>query len=123
MDWLLNIALVLAIGYFILMTRKRKNTSDNLPRYTTKRSKVDVEKESQETIKCELSRHAPPYETIRSYENPYNGFLDYYLRNTKNDETMTTTAKLDIVQALSKNDLLWDLKLRFNYFKNFIINK
>ena len=114
MDWLVNLAILLVVGYFILgLTRERKNSGDVLPRYTTdsvrtERSKTDIEKESQEIIKRELSKDAPSYTTIRSYKNPYTGFLNYYLQKTGNDETLTTTAKLDIVEALCKNDLPWD---------------
>ena len=114
MDWLVNLAILFVVGYFILgLTRERKNdqAGDVLPRYTTRRNKAEIEKDSQEIIKRELSRTAPSYETIRSYRNPFTGFLHYYLRFTENDETLTTTAKSDIVKTLSENDLLRDLKL------------
>ena len=109
MDWLVNLAILLVVGYFVLgLTRKKNNSGDIFPKYTTQRSKTDIENESQEIIKRELSKDAPSYTTIRSYKNPYTGFLNYYLQKTGNDETLTTTAKLDIVEALCKNDLPWD---------------
>ena len=112
MDWLVNVAILLVVGSFILVnTRKRKynQSGDVLPRYTTQRSLAVVEKESQEIIKRELSRDAPTYEWIRS-KGGY-GFLFDYLHYARNDETLTTTAKSDIVKTLSENDLLRDLKL------------
>ena len=82
---------------------------------STQRIQVDIEKKSQEIIKCELAKDAPSYEEIKSMGG--TGFLHDYLRSTKNDETMTTISKFNIVQALSKNDLPWGLKLRLNSFK------
>ena len=111
MDWLVNVAVLFVVGYFILgLTRERKNnqSGDVLPRYTTRRSKAEVEKESQEIIKREFSRDRS-YEYVKS--NGWTGFLDYYLCQTENEETLTTNAKTDVVQTLSKNDLLRDLKL------------
>ena len=103
MDRLVSLAILLVSGYFILVkTRKRK---------CNQRSKAELEKESQEVIKKELSRDAPSYEWIRSMGG--YGFLYDYLRYTANDELLTTTAKFDIVKTLSKNDLLWDLNLFF----------
>ena len=81
-------------------------SGDVLPRYTKQRSLVEIEEESQEIIEHELSRDAPSYETIRSYEPPFSGFLHYYLKYTKNDETLTTTTKSDVVKTLGENDLL-----------------
>ena len=107
MDWLVNLAILLVIDYFILgLTRKRKNNDDVLPRYTTQRSNADIEKESQEIIKRELSKDAPSYKKIKL--NGFTGFLHYYLKFTGNDDTLTTTAKFDIVETLSKNDLSRD---------------
>ena len=123
MDWLVNLAILFVVGYFILgLTRERKNnqSGDVLPRYTTQRNKAEIERESQEIIKRELARDAPSYETIRSYKNPYTGFLHYYLRFTKNDETLTTTAKSKVVKTLSKNDLQRDLKLLSSF--NSVLN-
>ena len=124
MDWLVNPAILFLVGYFILgLTGKRKHSQrgDILPRYTTKRNKAEIEKESQEIIKRELKRDAPSYETVRSYENSSTGFLNYYLQFTRNDEKLTTTAKSDIVQTLSENDLLRELKL-FLFISSFILN-
>ena len=123
MDWLVNLAILFVVGYFILgLTRERKNnqSGDILPRYTLRRTKAEIELESKETIKRELNLDAPSYETLRSYENPYTGFLHIYLRFTRNDETLTTNAKSDIVKTLSKNDLLRDLKLFLVHFRSLI---
>ena len=107
MDWLVNLAIILVVGYFILgLTRERKNSDNVLPRYTTQRSNADIEKESHEIIKRELSKDAPSYKKIKL--NGFTGFLHYYLKFTGNDETLTTTAKIDTVQTLSKNDLSRD---------------
>ena len=119
MDWLVNLAILFVVGYFIFgLTRERKSdqSGDVLPRYTEQRSLTDIEKESKELIKRELSHDGPSYETLRSYENPYTGFLQYYLRHTSNDEKLTTIAKSEIVKTLSVNDLLQDLKLLLIFF-------
>ena len=128
MDWLVNLAVLLVVGYFILVnTRKKKQSQsdDILPRYRTQRSKAEVEKESQEIIKRQLSRDVPSYQTIRSYktyEKPFSGFLEYYLKYAKKDTTLTTNATSDNVQTLSENDLLRDLKLFLIYVCSFILN-
>ena len=116
MDWLVNLAILFVVGYFILVsTRKRKysQSGDVLPRYTEQRSLTDIEKESKELIKRELSRDRS-YEKIKSLG--YTGFLHFYLRFTENEETLTTNAKSDIVKTLSENDLLRDLKLFFDLY-------
>ena len=117
MDWLLNLAILLVVGCFTLrLSGKIKNNqmSHILPRYITQRDKAKTEKESQELIKREFSHEVPTYETLRSNENPgFTGFLYYYLWYTRNDETLTTTAKSEIIKTLSENDLLRDLKLFF----------
>ena len=132
MDWLVNLAILgsslaifcgfgailpyFVVGYFVLgLIRERKSyqSGDDLQRYTEQRSKAEIEKESKEIIKREFSRDRS-YEKIKSLG--YTGFLDYYLRFTSNDETLTTTAKSKVVKTLSKNDLLRDLKLFLNYY-------
>ena len=108
----MNLAVLFVVGYFILeLSGKMKNSQsgDNLPRYTTQRSKAEIEQESREIIKRESSRDAPSNERIRSAGR--YGLLDIYLLYTKNDETLTTTANSDSVQTLSENGLLWDSKL------------
>ena len=112
MDWLVNLAVILVVGYCILGL-KNNQSGEILPRYTSQRNRAQIERFSQKIIKRELSRDAPSYETIRSYENPFTGFLNYYLQHTKNDKTLTTTAKSDIVKTLGENDLLRDLKIFF----------
>ena len=121
MGWLVNLAILLIVGYFILGLSRGKikniQSGDVLPRYTAQRTKAEIEKESQEIIKRELSRNVRSYEWIRS-ERGY-GFLHYYLRFTRNDQTLTTTAKSDIIQTLSENDLPRGLKLFLIYICNF----
>ena len=114
MDWLVNLATLFVVGYFILglCQGKIKNiqSGDILPRYISQRSKAEIERESNEIINRELDiDDDDDFEKIKSYG--YTGFLNYYLQETKNDETLTTTAKSDIVQILSENDLLRGLKL------------
>ena len=51
MDWLVNLAILFVVGYFILgLTRERKNnqSGDVLPRCITRLSKAEIEKESKE---------------------------------------------------------------------------
>ena len=128
MDWLIKpVTLSLIASLFTLAVfRKRKENNDDDESSTAElnaeelavvdetsndnrqRSHAEIEKESQEIIKRELSLDASSYETIRSYRNPFTGFLHYYLHKTKIDKTLTTTAKFEIVEALSKNDLLLD---------------
>ena len=51
----MNLAILFVVGYFILgLTRERKNnqSGDVLPRYTTERSKAEIEKESNEILKA-----------------------------------------------------------------------
>ena len=129
MNWLVNLAILGAslaifcgfgailpyfvVCYFVLgLIRERKNgqRGDVLPRYTTERSKAEIELESKEIIKRELSRDRS-YEFIKS--KGWTGFLNYYLRFTRNDETLTTSAKSDFVKTLTKNDLLRDLEFFF----------
>ena len=110
MDWLVNLA-ILFVGYFILVsTRKRKysQSGDVLPRYTEQRSLTEIEKESQEIIRREFSLDRS-YEWIKS--KGWTGFLHYYLCQTEIEETLTTTAKPEVVKSLSENDLLRDLEL------------
>ena len=112
MDLLVNLAVLLVVGYFILglFGKIKKRLNDVLPLYTTERSKAEIEKESQEIIKRELNdEYGDDFEEMKSMG--YTGFLHYYLRFTSNDETLTTTAKSEIVKTLSENDLLRDLKL------------
>ena len=137
MDWLVNLAILGAsfailcdcgeiLPYFVAgcfvfgLTRGRKNSQrgDVSPRYTEQRSKAEIESDSQEIIKRELNRDAPSYEEIKSVGAI--GFSFYYLCYTRNYETLTTTAKSDIVRTLSKNDLLRDLKLFLVYTPSFI---
>ena len=110
---LVNLAILLVVGYFILVnTRKRKydQTGDVLPRYTTQRSKAEIEKESQGIIKLKLKdKFDDDFKKINS--KGFTGFLDYYLQYTRNDETLTTTAESGIVKTLSENDLQGDLTL------------
>ena len=109
MDWLMNLAALFVVGYFILglcQGKIKNNQNDDvLPRYTTQRNKAEIEKESREIIEKHLSR--TPSNEFRS--KGFTGFLEYYLQYTRNDYTLTTTAKSDIVQTLSENDLLRDL--------------
>ena len=118
MSWLVNLAIILIVGYFILgLSRgkiKNNQNVDVLPRYTAQGTKAEIEKESTEIIKRELSRNVQSYERIRS--EGWYGFLDYYLQCTKNDETLTTAAKPDIVKTLGENDLLGDLTLFLTVF-------
>ena len=107
----MNLAILFVVGYFILgLTRERKNnqSGDVLPRYTEQRSLAEIEKESQEIIKRELNLNVN-FELVKS--NRFTGFLHVYLYYTRNDETLTTTAKSEIVKTLSENDLLRDFKL------------
>ena len=85
---------------------------------------IDIERESQEIIKNELAHYPPSYQELLSVLSltklPYSGFTDYYLHWTRNDYTMTTSAKLDDLLVLAANDLCWDLKKHRNvkwYFK------
>ena len=125
MGWLVNLAIIFIIGYFTLgLSRgkiKNNQSGDVLPRYTAQGTKAEVEKESREIIKRELSHiYAQSYERIRS-EGRY-GFLHYYLQCTENDETLTTAAKPDIVKTLGENDLLGDLTLFLIVFCKLISN-
>ena len=107
MDWLVNLAILFVVGYFILgLTGKRKNNEggDVLSR---KRNKAEIEKESQEIIKRELKFDAG-FEWLKS--NGYTGFLELYLHESGNEENLTTKAKPDIVKTLSEKDLLRDSK-------------
>ena len=106
------------------MEEKNSQSDDILPRYRTQQW-TRPEKESQDIIKSELGRYFVPSinenrpgVVCRKGCRVYTGFLEYYLIKTKNDKTLTTTAKFDVVQALSKNDLLWDSKLHLQYFCN-----
>ena len=114
MDWFVNLAVLLVVGYFILglCQGKIKNNQsvDVLPRYTTQRNKAEIEKESREIIKRELD-YDLDFEWLKS--NGYTGFINYYLYWTRNEETLTTAAKSDTVKTLIENDLLRDLKLFF----------
>ena len=113
MDWLVNLAILLVIGSFILgLTGRIKNNERGnvLPQYTTQRSLAQIEKESQEILKRELNHsNVPSFDWIRS--NGLSGFMYGYLKFTGNDETLTTTAKANIIKTLSENDLLQGLKL------------
>ena len=115
MDWLVNLAILLVVGYFILVNtlkRKHSQSGDVLPRYTTQRSKAEIEKESNEIINKELDvDDDDDFEWLKS--NGYTGFINYYLYWTRNEETLTTAAKSDTVKTLIENDLLRDLKLFF----------
>ena len=127
MDWLVYLVLRLVSCYFILVSlqgkKKNKQRSNVLPRYTKQRDKAEIEEESRKILKRELNldnKDVPSYEWMRS--KGLKGFLLNYLHLTKNDETLTTTAKANIVKTLSKNDLLRDLKIFFVYFCNIILN-
>ena len=123
MDWLVNVAILLVVGSFILGLSqgkiKNNQSGDVLPRYTAQRSKAEIERESQEIIKKEL-KIGVGFDLLKS--KGYTGFLDFYLCLTRDDETLTTTAKSDIVQSLSENDLPRDLKSFIVYICSFILN-
>ena len=119
MDWLVYLVLRLVSCYFILVSlqgkKKNKQSSNVLSRYTKLRK----------ILKRELNldnKDVPSYEWMRSKGLKGITYLLNYLNLTKNDETLTTTAKANIVKTLSKNDLLRDLKIFFVYFYNIILN-
>ena len=104
MDWLIEpvfYLLIAGLSIFALFRRRKESNDDDEPvtvepntteESTTtddvssndnrQRTHAEIEKESQEIIKRELSLDASSYETIRSYRNPYTGFLNYYLSIT-----------------------------------------
>ena len=106
MNWLVNLAILVVVGYYVLgLSGKRKYSQigDVLPRYTRQRTKAETVMESKELIKKELNFDVD-FEKVETYG--VTGFLSYYLYWTKNDETLTTTAKFEMVKTLSENDLL-----------------
>ena len=112
----MNLAILFVVGYYVLgLSGKRKYSQigDVLPRYTRQRDKAEIEKESKEIIEKELNLDHD-FEKVQSHGA--TGFLYYYLYWTKNDETLTTTAKFEIVKTLSENDLPWDLELFLSSF-------
>ena len=66
-----------------------------------------LEQQAQQLIKQHLSKDAPSYKELTSYENLLYGLMEYYLQNSKNKEIMSTTARFDwrilISQVLTKS--------------------
>ena len=63
-----------------------------------------LEQEAQQLIKQHLSKDAPSYQKLRSYKNPYYGFVEYYLQFSRNFQTMSTTADYDVTMKLASID-------------------
>ena len=72
--------------------------------------KTEAEKNARELLIHEIPFHYSyeSYQEIIEYE-PWTGFMCYYVYVTAEFETMTTTAKRDVVLSLAKSDLLRDL--------------
>ena len=69
-----------------------------------------LEQQAQELIKQHLSKDAPSYQVLNSYEHPFYGFMEYYLFHSKNDETMSTTADYGVTMKLARIDQPRDYK-------------
>ena len=65
---------------------------------------IAEEKQAKALIKKHLGRDAPSYQELTSYENPYTGFMDFYLEHSRNDEKMTTSADYDVTMTLAEID-------------------
>ena len=73
------------------------------------------DKQAQELIKASLTKDAPSYEELRLHartetDDPYTGFMHYYLDHSKTCRTMTTIADLKITIKLALIDKEGDSK-------------
>ena len=67
------------------------------------------DKQAQELIKASLTKDAPSYEELRLHartetDDPYTGFMHYYLDQSKTFQTMTTKADLKVTMELALID-------------------
>ena len=126
MDWLINpLNISIAIGLFTLaLWLKSKNNDEVSSGKNKKRNYESNEKEkknematlerrAQQIIKQHLSRNAPSYEEVKN-KHDYTGFTEAYLRHSKNNQTMSTTADYNVMLKLASVDKLRDNNTTFN---------
>ena len=70
-----------------------------------------MEQQAQQLIKQHLSKVAPSYRELTSSESQFTGFMNYYLKHSRNDETMSTSADYFVMMRLAQIDQLRDFKI------------
>ena len=66
-----------------------------------------MERRAQEIIKQYLSIDAPSYEDVKN-KHGYTGYMEVYLRNSRNDQTMSSTADYNVMLELASIDQFRD---------------
>ena len=69
-----------------------------------------MERQAQKLIKQHLSKDAPSYKELTSSKNQLTGFMNYYLKQSRTDETMSSSADYFVMMRLAQTDQLRDSK-------------
>ena len=92
MDWLINpFTISIVIGLFTLALWLKSKNSDEVSS-----EMATLEQRAQQIIKRHLSRDVPSYEEFKN-KLGWTGFMHYYLQNSKNKQTMSTTADYNVM--------------------------
>ena len=72
-----------------------------------------MEQRAQEIIKQHLSKNAPSYIDVKN-KLEYTGYMEVYLRYSKNNKTMSSAADYNVMLELASIDKFRDLYTIFN---------
>ena len=122
MDWLINpLNISILAGFFTLaIWVKRKNIDEVSSKISSKRNYEPQQKDqkneietleqrAKQIIKQDLSTSSdsPPYEEVKNLHG-FTGFMEFYLQQTKNNQTMSNTANYDTMFELASIDKFRD---------------
>ena len=72
-----------------------------------------MEQRAQEIIKQELSKNAPSYEEVKN-KHGFTGFMQCYLRHSKNNQKMSTRVDFNVMLELASIDQFGNQNTIFN---------
>ena len=72
-----------------------------------------MEQRAQKIIKQNFSLNIPSYEEAKN-KYGYNGFMEIYLRYSRNDQTMSTSADYNVMLELASIDKFRNQNIIFN---------